>query len=131
MGFPSMKGDPQNPNDWLRIAKLDYDRVLRAVDDGDAGAAILWLEQSAEKALKGWLIGDGWDLVKTHDLERLANECLLRGCQLTFFLQTARRLKSLYFSERYVDDSPDAEPDSAEIESMGGDVEQLLRLLFP
>lgn len=50
MGFPSMKGDPQNSNDWLRIAKLDYDRVLRAMDDGDAGATILWLEQSAEKA---------------------------------------------------------------------------------
>ena len=45
----------------------------------DVHAATLWLEQSAEKAAKGWLIGRGWILVKTHDLERLANEVKLRG----------------------------------------------------
>jgi HEPN domain-containing protein len=92
-----MKGDPLNPADWLRIASLDYERVLRAMDDRDTGAAVLWLEQAAEKALKGWLIGTGWALVRTHDLERLANECCVRGCDLTSFLPAGRRLKSLYF----------------------------------
>lgn len=126
-----MKGDPLNPDDWLRIVTLDHARVLRAMDDDDAGAAALWLQQAAEKALKGWLIGTGWELVKTHDLERLTNECCVRGCDLTFFLPAGRRLKSLYFSDRYVDDSPDAEPDAAEIESLRGEVEKLIRQLFP
>lgn len=126
-----MKGDPLNPDDWLRIVTLDYARVLRAMDDDDAGAAALWMEQAAEKALKGWLIGNGWDLVKTHDLERLVNECCVKGCDLTFFLPSGRRLKSLYFSDRYLDDSPDAEPDAAEIECLRSEVEKLIRRLFP
>jgi HEPN domain-containing protein len=126
-----MKGDPLNPADWLRVASLDYERVLRAMEDNDSGAAVLWLEQSAEKALKGWLIGTGWALVKTHDLERLANECCVRGCDLTSFLPAGRRLKSLYFSDRYIDDSPDAEPDAAEIESLRGEVAKLIHTLFP
>ena len=43
----------------------------------------------------------------THDLERLANECCVRGCDLSAFLPFGRRLKTLYFADRYVDDSPD------------------------
>jgi HEPN domain-containing protein len=129
--FRAMKGDPRNPDDWMRIAVLDYERVLRAMVDDDSGAAVLWLEQAAEKALKGWLIGKGWNLIKTHDLERLANECGVLGCDLTSFLPTGRRLKVLYFSDRYVDESPDAEPDAAEIETLRGEVEKLLQLLFP
>jgi HEPN domain-containing protein len=126
-----MKGDPLNPADWLRAVKVDYDRVLRAMGDGDSGAAALWLEQAAEKAMKGWLIGQGWVLVKTHDLERLANECCVRGCDLASFLPSGRRLKTLYFADRYVDDSPDAEPDEAEIESIRSEVAKLIRALFP
>lgn len=126
-----MKGDPLNPADWLRVVSVDYDRVLRAMDDGNAGAASLWLEQAAEKAMKGWLIGQGWVLVKTHDLERLANECCVRGCDLSSFLPYGRRLKTLYFADRYVDDSPDAEPDAAEIESIRSEVAKLIRALFP
>ncbi len=126
-----MKGDPLNPADWLRAVSVDYDRVLRAIGDGDTGAAALWLEQAAEKAMKGWLIGQGWMLVKTHDLERLANECCVRGCDLSSFLPFGRRLKTLYFADRYVDDSPDAEPDAAEIESIRGEVAKLISALFP
>ena len=126
-----MKGDPLNPADWLLVVRLDYDRVLRAMEDHDLGAASLWMEQAAEKAMKGWLIGTGWVLVKTHDLERLANECSVRGCDLVWFLPAGRRLKTLYFADRYVDDSPDADPDAAEIESLRAAVAQLIRVLFP
>ena len=126
-----MKGDPLNPADWLRAVAVDYDRVLRAIGDGDTGAAALWLEQAAEKAMKGWLIGQGWELIKTHDLERLANECSVRGCDLSSFLPFGRRLRTLYFADRYVDDSPDAEPDDAEIESIRGEVATLISALFP
>ena len=48
-----MKGDPLNPADWLRAVSVDYDRVLRAMGDGDTGAAALWLEQAAEKSKAG------------------------------------------------------------------------------
>jgi HEPN domain-containing protein len=126
-----MKGDPLNPAYWLRAVSVDYDRVLRAIGGWRYGCRPLWLEQAAEKAMKGWLIGQGWVLVKTHDLERLANECCVRGCDLSSFLPSGRRLKTVYFADRYVDDSPDAEPDEAEIESIRSEVAKLMRALFP
>lgn len=52
-------------------ARIDLRRAHATVRDADFGAAAFWLQQSAEKTLKGWLIGCGWALVKTHDLERL------------------------------------------------------------
>ena len=109
-----MKGDPRNPADWLKIARADLTRARKTLGEGDLPAATLWLEQSAEKVAKGWLIGQGWSLAKTHDLERLANEITRRGLDVSWFQSSGIRLRQLYFTDRYVDDSPDPDPDEAE-----------------
>ena len=126
-----MKGDPGNPSDWHKIALADLARARRTTADGDLPAATLWLEQSAEKVAKGWLIGQGWVLVKTHDLERLSNEVGQRGIDVSWFLPSSIRLRQLYFSDRYVDDSPDPDPDMAECLQLLADVERLVSTLFP
>ncbi len=110
---------------------MDHVRALRAIDDHDATASVLWMQQAAEKGLKGWLIGQGWSLVKTHDLERLANECLVYGVDLAFFLPAGRRLRQLYLTDRYMDDSPDPEPDMTECETLLQELDRLLEILFP
>lgn len=126
-----MKGDPANPADWLKIANVDLVRARKGLADGDLPAATLWLEQASEKAAKGWLIGQGWPLIKTHDLERLANEIGLRGLDASWFRPAAIRLRQLYFTDRYVDDSPDPEPDPAECGQLLADVERFIADLFP
>ena len=126
-----MKGDPLNPADWLRVAERDLADARDNLSPGKAHLAAYCLQQAAEKLLKGWLIGHGWTLVKTHALVRLAIECDRYGCDLAWFDATADRLSRLYFTDRYVDDSPDPDVDAAEIAGLLADVERLHTLLFP
>ncbi len=126
-----MKGNPQDPADWHKLASADLARARRCQSGADYSATAFWLEQSAEKAIKGWLIGLGWVLIKTHDLERLANEASQRGTDLTWFYASASRLRQLYFVDRYIDDSPDPEPDEQECQHLLQEVEQVIDTLFP
>jgi HEPN domain-containing protein len=70
-------------------------------------------------------------LVKTHDLERLANEMGLHGLDVSWFHPAAIRLRQLYFSDRYVDDSPDPEPDEAECRLLLAAVERFIGGILP
>ena len=126
-----MKGDPSDPADWHKLALTDLARARKNIGEGDLGAATLWLEQSAEKAMKGWLIGRGWTLVKTHDLERLCREVKQHGLDVSWFLPSSTRLLQLYFTDRYVNDSLDPEPDEAECLRLLAEVERLVETLFP
>jgi HEPN domain-containing protein len=121
-----MKGDPRNPADWFKLAGMDIIRAERDLAAKDCHAACFWLQQSAEKALKGWLISTGWELIKTHDLVRLCSECSVAGRDFTAYLPSLARLKSLYFSDRYVDDSPDPDPDTAECAVLLSEVKAIL-----
>ncbi|TAE90911.1 MAG: HEPN domain-containing protein [Verrucomicrobia bacterium] len=126
-----MKGNPQNPSDWYKIADLDLRRATKALAENDLSACCLWLQQAAEKALKGWLIGHNWQLIKTHDLERMIHEAAGYGQDLTWCIPTAVHLRQLYFTERYVDDSPDPEPDYPQCHAMHQDIQRLLATLNP
>jgi HEPN domain-containing protein len=126
-----MKGDPLNPLDWLTVAKRDL-RAFRTLQlSGDIHMAGFCLQQASEKALKGWLIGKGWPLVKTHTLGRLLAEALALGLDLDWFSATAERLTDLYFTDRYVDIAPDPEPTDSELIGLHSDVELLISILFP
>ena len=127
----SMKGDPRNPADWHRIARIDLARARRAATDDDPSACAFWLEQAVEKALKGWLIEQGWALVKTHDLKRLVAETATRGLDLSAYESPLQRLNRLYLTDRYVEDSDDPEPDDAEAATLSDTAERIVDLLFP
>lgn len=129
--FRSMKGDPLNPLDWLAVARRDLRSFETLQNAGDIHMAGFCLQQASEKALKGWLIGQGWALVKTHSLGRLQAEALAHGLNLEWFTATAERLSDLYFTDRYVDIAPDPEPTAPELARLFADVNQLLATLFP
>lgn len=126
-----MKGDPSNPQDWRKAAERDLASARRSLAADDLYVTVYCLQQCAEKLLKGWLIGEGWNLVKTHDLERLVKDACARNTELAWFSSSAVRLTRLYFIDRYVDDSPDPEPDDAECRQLLSHVKRLHRELFP
>lgn len=125
-----MKGDPRNPEAWAQVARRDFKAYGTLMASEDFHLATFCLQQASEKALKGWLIGRGWSLIKTHTLTLLQTEAQLYGLDLEWFTPTAERLTDLYFTDRYVDIAPDPEPTEEEIRQLADDVEKLLNQLL-
>lgn len=73
--------DSSYPADWLRIAEKDWIRVKHLLDVRDPEAAGFYLQQSAEKFMKAFLLTKGWKLQKIHDLEKLLNMVFHRVLQ--------------------------------------------------
>ena len=126
-----MKGDPRNSADWLKLARREIESGRRNLRVGDPHIVCYCAQQAAEKALKGWLIGQGWALVKTHDLKRLASEADSRGIDLSAFDAELARLSRLYFTDRYVDDSAEPDPDDSEAALLFEAIERMIDALFP
>lgn len=125
-----MNNDPTVPESWFEHAMRDLKRARRAQDDGDPELAVVLCQQAAEKAMKGWLVGKGWKLVKTHDLEQLAQEAAKRAKDFGWFLDDAEALTSWYFGSRYPGFS-DPPPDIAEGERLFAQTRKLLAELLP
>lgn len=76
-----MNGPPrrpvETPREWLRFAQEDLTVAEWALQDElPAYHTISFLCQSAaEKSLKGCLVGQGWQLQKTHDIVALLGIC--------------------------------------------------------
>jgi len=87
--------------EWKRIAKKDWKRVKRQLDDGDAEAAGYFLQQSLEKYLKAFLLQHGWKLRKIHALHDLLNDATAYNPDLEKFRKLCERVSGYYFVERY------------------------------
>jgi HEPN domain-containing protein len=61
----------------------------------------VFLQQTAEKYLKGYLIASGWKLVKTHDLKLLVDEAKKHDGNFERFYDLADRLTKHYIDEKY------------------------------
>lgn len=125
-----MSNDPTLPESWYEHAVRDLKRARRAQDDGDPELAVVLCQQAAEKAMKGWLLGKAWKLIKTHDLEQLAQEAAKHAADLGWFLDDAEALTKWYFEARYPGFS-DPPPDTAEGERLYTQAEKLLAQLLP
>ena len=76
------KTDSHNPADWIAIAGSDMDIIRLAVEkEISFAAARSKLSEVLEKILKAELIRTGWELEKTHDLDRLL-QCLVDSYHL-------------------------------------------------
>ncbi|KKQ49174.1 MAG: HEPN domain protein [candidate division TM6 bacterium GW2011_GWF2_38_10] len=65
----------QEHEDWLRIAREDLS-VARALVKGEFFSAVTYhCQQSAEKALKGYLSFKKHEILKSHDLSKLIDLC--------------------------------------------------------
>ncbi len=99
------KTSAEDPADWFALA----DERLRAADaiwkaEGLTGTGIEVLHEAVERYLKGYLIANGWRLVKTHDLERLLADSLAFNSSLTKYVNLAQTLTHDFFAEHYPGD---------------------------
>jgi len=89
--------------DWLRIAKTDWQRANRNLKENDLVAAGFFLQQCAEKFLKAFLLLRGWELKKIHELDALLDEAIKHKRDLSSFYQLCERVTGYYLAERYPD----------------------------
>lgn len=87
--------------EWLIIGEKDLRRVEILLNADDPEGAAFFLQQSAEKLLKGYLIAQGWKLKKTHDLVALVTEADKYSPGMKTHLPVCRRLSEIYVADRY------------------------------
>ena len=116
--------------DWLRIARVDWERVKRNLREKDVNAAGFFLQQCVEKYLKAFLIKHGWKLRKIHRLDALLDEAIKFMPELASFYELCEKVSSYYLADRY--------PPLGELEITESDIKEdmksvklLVKLIFP
>jgi HEPN domain-containing protein len=88
--------------EWTERGKHDLEvaKILLA-EEGYFDVVLFHVHQAVEKYLKGFLIDNGWDLKKIHDLELLVTEAMNFDAIFQKYLDLGRKLTAFYFEERY------------------------------
>lgn len=116
--------------DWIKIARKDWERAKRNLRDKDQESSGFFLQQSMEKYLKAFLLKHGWKLRKIHELDALLDEATKYGPNLKHFYALCERITGYYFADRY----PPLSTFALTCEDIERDVEEARRFvnaLFP
>ncbi|MBI2432031.1 MAG: HEPN domain-containing protein [Candidatus Hydrogenedentes bacterium] len=89
------------PEDFLRIAKRDLERVSQLLHARDPAAAGFYLQQTVEKHLKAFLLRNGWKLKRIHDLETLLEAAMEYDGAFETYRSACQTISALYMAERY------------------------------
>ncbi len=98
-----MKGRRESllPADWFARGELDIRRAEILNANNDPEGAAFHLQQATEKYLKGFLIGKGWKLERTHDLEDLLDNAVDFDAGFEEFRSLCQEITEYYIEERY------------------------------
>lgn len=100
--------------EWFEKAGRDFESAKLIIDNGGyPDIAAVLLQQAAEKYLKGYLISEGWKLIKTHDLKLLIDEAVKYDGGFKNFYDLADELTQLYISDKYPPSITDVTPGEA------------------
>ena len=89
------------PKDWFRIGDRELRRAQNHLRLGDLDGAGFNLQQAIEKYLKGYLLAQGWELRRIHDLETLVNEAIIYDPSFEEFRAACQQITQFYIEERY------------------------------
>jgi HEPN domain-containing protein len=92
--------DSLHSANWLEIAEKDLDRANRLIED-DAELAGFCLQQAVEKFLKAFLISNGWEHRKSHDLVTLLDEAASYDSSLKQYRQACKKITFFYYVTLY------------------------------
>jgi len=114
--------------EWFEKAKHDFESAKLILEgNGYADTAAVLLQQAMEKYLKGFLIKNGWKLIKTHNLKVLLDEAEMRDNNFERFQDLAGKLTQYYIDEKYPTMTTDI--DLEEAKTLCAQVQELLKLI--
>lgn len=97
-----MTTDPNNPADWLLLARDRLEKADALFERfGASWSGIELLHEAAARYLKAFLIHHGWSLVKTHDLSRLLAEACGFECRFDCFADMTQSLTEQFWEQHY------------------------------
>ncbi len=95
---------------WLDQAKMDLKTARDCVRDKNFYASAFFAQQSAEKALKGFLYSKGFRAIVTHSVLDLIEEALKSEKNFGKFIDFGRELDRHYIGSRYPNFYPSGAP---------------------
>lgn len=97
-----MKTDPGSPSDWFMMAADRLEKADALFERfGSSWSGVELLHEGAERYLKGFLVSRGWNVVKTHDLNRLLAEACERDPRFEEFAAACRNLTEQFWEQHY------------------------------
>jgi HEPN domain-containing protein len=96
------RSDEQNPASWFSLARDRLkiaDLAWREEELTPSGVELL--QEAVERYLKGYLISQGWRLIRTHDLELLVSEASVHDARFRQFAPLADELNRDFFTQPY------------------------------
>jgi HEPN domain-containing protein/predicted nucleotidyltransferase len=94
------QGESLYPLDWLEWAEMDLRRTELLLAHQDLYGAAYHLQQAIEKGLKAFLLGQGWQLERTHDLPYLLQRAMAHLPALSAYQELCRRANQ-FIGARY------------------------------
>ncbi len=90
------------PSEWYEFGDEDFlSAKILFNSRGPSSTIGMLVQQAIEKYLKGFLIGRGWELIKTHNIEFLLAESMKHDPRFEEFLDFGRKVSELYAADRY------------------------------
>lgn len=86
---------------WLDQAEADLKTAKDCLEDGNYYATAFFSQQSAEKALKGFLYSKGFRAIVTHSVVELLEESSKTEESFTRFIDYGKELDRHYIGSRY------------------------------
>ncbi len=127
--------NPSNPpsaayiEEWRQHARADWRRMRIMLDAGEPLGAGQFPQQALEKFLKAFLLGHGWRLARTHDLEALLGEAATRISDLSRYQPLCVRVTDYYVQDRYPG-STGSTPSVAQVQADAREAAALIGQLF-
>ncbi len=95
---------------WIRQAREDLRAANYLVERGMYNVACFLAQQAAEKGLKGYLYGQGRDVVWGHSVAELAKEAASQQSAFSAVVQVGAYLDRFYIPTRYPNGLPGGIP---------------------
>jgi HEPN domain-containing protein len=88
--------------DWFEKGKHDLESAkIISEANGYVDSVGVLLQQALEKYLKGYLLAQGWQLKKIHDLRELLFQAKEHNTVFGDYIGLARTLTAIYIEEKY------------------------------
>jgi len=95
--------DPRVISEWLEKADEDFEFAVSVIEESAFYAQICFhFHQAGEKYLKSYIIAQGLEFKKIHDLPVLLNLCSTKDPSLQVLVDDCRILNRFYIDTRYL-----------------------------